>query len=105
MGLPYFLHGNAPHFSVSSSREVMLVTPSAVSPDVVALLLDENDLNGGELQNAVITALSAAGCDPWRDMEAEIYTYGKTKLLIARPSAPLSSRVSGAFPRLRRSVG
>ena len=81
------------------------MTPSAVSPDVVALVLDENDLNGGELQNAVIMALSAAGCDPWHDMEAEIYTYGKTQLLIARPFAPLTNRVPRAFPKLRRSVG
>ena len=81
------------------------MTLSAVSPDVVALLLDENDLNGGELQNAVIMALSAAGCDPWRDMEAELYSYGKTQLLIARPFATLTSRVPGAFPKLRRSVG
>ena len=80
------------------------MTLSAVSEDVVALTTSDNDFSGGELRSAVTEALSAAGYGPWSDFEAEIYTYGPRRLIIARPVPPLVRRLQHPAPRLRRHV-
>jgi len=82
------LHGAAAHFSVSSTGEVMIMTLSAVSPDVVALLLGMDEPSVQEIDRVVAEALAAAGCVPWRAMEAELYGRGAQRLLIARPAPP-----------------
>jgi hypothetical protein len=81
----------------------MLMTSSAVSEDAVALLLRERQISGPELLEAVRSALSAAGCEPWAKMEAEIFTYGSGTLLIARPAPPLRERIPPGDVRLRRA--
>ena len=80
------------------------MTPSAVFPEAVALLLDGGAPTGEELRRAVSSALAGAGWGAWRDIEAEIYTYGEKRLVIARPVPPLTARVGPGLPRLRRSA-
>jgi hypothetical protein len=80
----------------------MQMTLAAVSADVVALIIDGTDDAAG-LRGAVCSALTEAGCEPWRHMEAEIFTYGPgpEALVIARPAPPVLRRTGGRV-RLKR---
>lgn len=78
------------------------MTPSAVFPDVVALLLGMDEPSIQEIDRVVAEALTAAGCVPWRAMEAELYGRGAQRLLIARPAPPRRRRLVSPVPRLRR---
>jgi hypothetical protein len=82
-------------FSVIIDREVMRLTADTVSGDVVAIR-SGGALSPEQLQQAVRAALAGAGLTPWRDMEAEIYTYGEQTLAIARPAPPLTGRPAAA---------
>ena len=75
-----------------------------ISPDCVAAILSDSELvNEQAIRKAVASCLEAAGCRPWPDIEAELYCLEGRRLLIARPRAPVRKRLSGHFPRLRRS--
>ena len=67
------------------------MTPSAVSPDVVALLLGMDEPSVQEIDRVVAEALTAAGCVPWRAM-TETPAKAPTKPVVLtgdRPTGPL----------------
>ncbi|MGI5976438.1 MAG: hypothetical protein ACOX68_01910 [Candidatus Limivicinus sp.] len=72
----------------------------AVTNETVALLLEENELS--DVRAAVESRLSMSGFSPWKDMEAELFTYNGRRLLIARPCRPRLCRLGTKSPRLRR---
>jgi hypothetical protein len=74
----------------------------AVYREAVALVLD-GPVSGAELRREVNSALSAAGFPAWANMEAEVFTYGRARLVMARPVPPLSARGFRPGLRLRRN--
>ena len=71
-----------------------------ISPDCVAVLFDGKEISN--IRQTVASCLIDAGCTPWREMEAELYSLNGCSLLIARPRPPLRERLIGCFPRLCR---
>lgn len=74
-----------------------------VSSDCVAAVLEKNEvLSEEEVLSAVSHCLQEAGCRPWEETEAELYSLGGSQLLLARPCPPVRRRLTGNFPRLKR---
>ena len=71
-----------------------------ISSSCFAALLEEAE--APNIRRTVDLCLLAAGCLPWREMEAELFRLEDRSLLIARPSVPCPVRLPPASPRLRR---
>ena len=71
-----------------------------VDPEAVALGLNENEIHIASL--LVKRCLREHGICPWERVESEVFSLPGLNLLIARPSPPMTQRVDGRVPRLKR---
>lgn len=68
--------------------------------NALAVILDSESIENEYIIYAIRNELLSAGIEPWQSVEAEIYTIGKSSLVIARPSPPLCRK--GLTVRVRR---
>lgn len=71
-----------------------------VDRDAVALGLSESEINMAAL--LVRRCLREHGIRPWDRVESEVFSLPGVNLLIARPCPPMTKRVDGSVPRLKR---
>ena len=71
-----------------------------IGPDAVALGLNEAECQ--QAKSIVRQRLALEGIEPWERMETEIFALSGEYLLISRPTAPLTQRLSRPVPRLHR---
>ena len=54
------------------------------------------------LQQIINSCLASNGLEPWPKISVEAYELDSRHLIFARPLPPVSRRLEGVFPRLKR---
>jgi len=72
-----------------------------ITPEQVALLFRRGE--SFDPRQAVTDSLHRLGLPLWERIEAEAFAGAAGTLLLARPAAPVQTRIAEGMPRLRRS--
>ena len=74
----------------------------AVGKTAIALCIEGVETDNKKLGSAIKAALTKNGICPWESIDADVFTYCGSTLVLARPAPPMLQRVSGGGIRLKR---
>lgn len=73
-----------------------------VSSEALAIILDGESFTNDEISMELTSAFERSETQPWKSVEADIYTYRGRTLILAYPTPPMRDRVSDCALRLVR---
>lgn len=73
-----------------------------VEKNALALCLEGDETDSKKLGSAIKAALARHGICQWDSIDADVFTYCGSTLVLARPAPPMLQRVSGGGIRLKR---